>query len=223
MDTGNYANPTTQGNEDPFHESVQDRVDEWRTLQREQAASLQDSPRDEKGRVKLLTSVGKGSRALMFFVLMWRDIHLYEIADQNRTGVARLLLVIPMALMFIANLAGAVASLTSPSHSAKKRLKAILNLDKLLEVLLLVFYFIRLTIAPSKYTPREIYISNTLHSVFFILQCQAFTKLSWDDSAAMPVNNYPSGLESAGEQAPARPDDGWSYAQPHQSSSQQTF
>lgn len=223
MDTGNYANPTTQGNEDPFHESVQDRVDEWRTLQREQAASLQDSPRDEKGRVKLLTSVGKGSRALMFFVLMWRDIHLYEIADQNRTGVARLLLVIPMALMFIANLAGAVASLTSPSHSAKKRLKAILNLDKLLEVLLLVFYFIRLTIAPSKYTPREIYISNTLHSVFFILQCQAFTKLSWDDSAAMPVNNYPSGLESAGEQAPARPDDGWSYYQPHQSSSQQTF
>jgi hypothetical protein len=219
---GTNTDPT-QENQDPFQESVQDRVDEWRNNQREYAASLRDSPRDEKGRFKLLTSVSKGSRALIFFVLMWRDIHLYEIADQSRTGIARLVLVVPLTILFIANMAGAVASLTSPSHSAKRRLKGILNLDKLLEVLLIVFYLIRLTIAPSKYTPREIFISNTLHSVFFIIQSQAFTKLSWDESAGMPVGSQPSDMESAEEQPPTRPDDGWSYTQQQQSSAQQPF
>ena len=211
------AQPTdpTQENQDPFQESVQDRVDRWRSSQIEYAASLRDSPRDEQGRFKLLTSVSKGSRALIFFVLMWRDIHLYEIADQSRTGIARLVLVVPLTLLFVANLAGAVASITSPSHSAKRRLKGILNLDKLLEVLLIVFYLIRLTIAPSKYTPREIFISNILHSVFFIIQSQAFTKLSWDESAGMPVGVR----ENVEEQPPA--DDGWSYTQQQQQPSAQ--
>lgn len=217
---GTHTDPT-QENQDPFHESVQDRVDEWRKSQIEYAASLRDSPRDEQGRFKLLTSVSKGSRALIFFVLMWRDIHLYEIADQSRTGIARLVLVVPLTLLFVANLAGAVASITSPSHSAKRRLKGILNLDKLLEVLLIVFYLIRLTIAPSKYTPREIFISNTLHSVFFIIQSQAFTKLSWDESAGMPVGTNPSNLENVEEQPPTNPDDGWSYTQQQESSAQQ--
>jgi hypothetical protein len=225
---GTQPQPTdpTQENQDPFQESVQDRVDKWRTSQIEYAASLRDSPRDEQGRFKLLTSVSKGSRALIFFVLMWRDIHLYEIADQSRTGIARLVLVVPLTLLFVANMAGAVASLTSPSHSAKRRLKGILNLDKLLEVLLIVFYLIRLTIAPSKYTPREIFISNTLHSVFFIIQSQAFTKLSWDESAGMPVGvSEPSNMENVEEQPPTRPDDGWAYTQQQQqqSSAQRPF
>jgi hypothetical protein len=217
---GAYADPS-QENQDPFQETVQDRADAWRSQQREYAESLQDSPRDEKGRFKLLTSVGKGSRALIFFVLMWRDIHLYEIADQARSGIARLILVVPLTILFVANLAGAVASITSPSHSAKKRLKAILNLDKLLEVFLIIFYLIRLTVAPSKYTPREIYISCTLHSVFFIIQSQAFTRLSWDESVGIPVNSHPSNQESAEEQPPTRPDDGWAYTQQQQSSTQQ--
>lgn len=211
---------------DPFHETTQDRVDEWRTHQREQAAAVQDSPRDEKGRLKLLTSVSKGSRALIFFVLMWRNVHLYEIADQTRTGLARLFLVVPLTILFIANMAGAVASLTSPSHSAKKRLKAILNLDKVLEVFLLLFYFVRLTILPSKYTPREIYISNTLHSVFFILQCQAFTRLSWDDSAGAPMgSSYPPNEANTGQQPQPQQQrqDGWANTQPPPQFGQRTL
>jgi hypothetical protein len=144
-------------------------------LSPEQAASV----RDAQGRVKLLTHVGRRSRALIFFVLMWRDVHLYEVADQTYKGLFRLVTVIPLFLLFISNLAGAVAAITSPSHSAKKRLKAILNLDKLVEMLIIVFNFGRLTLFPSQYTPREIYIANTLHSVFFILQSQAFTRLTW--------------------------------------------
>jgi hypothetical protein len=169
----------------PDHETVQERVNAWRQQQHEAATHLTPqqatSARDERGRLKLLTSVSKGSRALIFFVLMWRDIHLYEVADQTFKGLTRLLTVVPLLFLFIGNLAGAVASVTSPSHSAKKRLKAILNLDKLVEALMILYSFGRLTIFPSKYTPREIYIANTLHSIFFILQSQAFTRLTWDE------------------------------------------
>lgn len=167
----------------PDHETVQERVNAWRQQQQSTASHMTPeqvaSPRDERGRMKLLTSVSKGSRALIFFMLMWRDVHLYEVADQTFKGFIRLVTVIPLLMLFIGNLAGAVASVTSPSHSAKKRLKAILNLDKLVEAIMILYSFGRLTLFPSKYTPREIYIANTLHSVFFILQSQAFTRLTW--------------------------------------------
>ena len=175
----------------PIHETVQERLDTWKTRQQEQASSDQYySPRDEKGRMKLMTSVSKGSRAIIFFLLMIRNIHLYELADKLRTGIPRLVCVIPMVVMFVANLAGVVVSLTSPSHSAKKRLKAILNLDKMIEVVLICFYLIRLTIFPPSHTPRELYIANIFHSIFFLLQSQAFTRLSWDENAAQPINSY---------------------------------
>ncbi len=129
--------------------------------------------------MKLLTSVSKGSRALIFFLLLWRDVHLYEVADTSLNGISRLIIVTPLCALFLANLAGVVASLTSPGHSAKKRLKAILNLDKLVEAILICYNFIRLTVWPAKYVPREVFIANTLHSVFFLLQSQAFTRVTW--------------------------------------------
>jgi hypothetical protein len=166
-----------------FHETVQERVDKWRSAQLEQresyTAAQAANPRDEQGRLKLMSTVGKGSRAFIFFVLMWRDIHLLETADQNFKGALRLLTVIPLTALFIGNLGGVVGSLASPGHAAKKRLKAILNLDKLVEILLLAVYFIRLTIFPSKYIPRELYITGTLHSFLFLIQCQAYTRVSW--------------------------------------------
>jgi len=172
-------------------ESVQDRVNAWKQSQMRTYGQLTEdeaaNPRDEQGRVKLLTSVGKGSRALIFFILMWRDVHLFETADQALKGITRLFVVTTLILLFFANLAGVVASFTSPSHSTKKRLKAILNLDKLIEGMMIFFNFGRLTVFPSKYTPREIYIANTLHSVFFILQSQAFTRLTWDEFSEVKV------------------------------------
>lgn len=176
-------NPPSTAENDPFQETVQERVENWRSQQQQKYQSLspeqEANPRDEKGRMKLLASVGKGSRALIFFVMMWRDIHLYEVADQALKGMFRLIVVVPLVGLFIANLAGMLVSLSAPGHSSKKRLKAILNLDKFLEAIMLFWYFIRLTVAPSRYVPREIFIASTLHSVFFLIQCQAFTRVSW--------------------------------------------
>lgn len=182
----NYNPPTDlPDTEHLFQETVQDRVDKWRQEQMAQSQKMtplqEINPRDSQGRMKLLASVSRGSRALIFFIVMWRDIHLFELADQSFKGIRRTFTVIPLILLFIGNLAGVVASFTSPSHSSKKRMKAILNLDKLVEVLLLFWYFIRLTIFPTKHVPREIFVAKTLHSVLFLVQLQAFTRVNWDE------------------------------------------
>ena len=136
-------------------------------------------PRDTLGRMKLLTSVSKGSRAITFFILMWRDVHLYEVVDQKFKGTLRFMGVLPLTILFIANLAGVVASVTTPGHASKKRLKAILNLDKLMEIFLILSYIFKLIFSTSNLVPREIYISCILHSVFFIIQCQTVTRFVW--------------------------------------------
>jgi len=136
--------PTRDEEEDPFHTTVQDRVDSWREEQRrlqqqqqlelQQLATMsprerqqwqQSTTRDSQGRLKLLTSVGKGSRAFIFFILLLRNIHLLEVADQTfgKRKFLRFWAVTPLVFLFVGNLAGVVASLTSPSHSSKKRLK----------------------------------------------------------------------------------------------------
>jgi hypothetical protein len=59
---------------DPMHETVQNRVDSWRQQQQAMSSTLQESPRDDQGRIKLLTSVSKGARAILFLVCMFRDV-----------------------------------------------------------------------------------------------------------------------------------------------------
>ena len=187
---GGIDDPNSEAADQLFHEAVQERVDQWKSIQQSKAAGVDDkqmlNPRDELGRVKLISTVSKGSRGLIFFVLMWRDIHLFEVADQRLKGLLRLMAVVPLTMLFIGNLSGVIGSLfmsgpsgSSGSHASKKRMKAILNLDKLVEILLLCVYFVRLTFFPSKYIPRELFIAGTLHSVFFLVQLQAFTRIGW--------------------------------------------
>jgi hypothetical protein len=128
-----------------------------------------------------------------------------QVADQVVKGLFRTVLVVPLALLFLANLAGVVASLSmaassmAASHNTKKKLKAILNLDKLVEVALIAVAFVRFTIFPSPTTPREVYVGNIFHSVVFLLQCQGVTRLSWDDSTTTATSN----IEATEQQPPA--------------------
>ncbi|CAJ1966955.1 unnamed protein product [Cylindrotheca closterium] len=169
-----------------FQEAFQDRVDQWRQEQiqhRDQMSfNEKTSLRDSKGRMKLMATAGKGARAFLFGILMWRNIHLMEVADKTTKGSWKSFLVGNLAILFMGNFAGVCAAITGSSgHAATKRFKAILNLDKLLEVVLLVWYLLRLTFIPNKHVPREIYIASIFHSIFFLIQSQSFTRISWDD------------------------------------------
>ena len=139
------------------------------------------NPRDEDGRMKLLASVSRGSICFFFFILMWRSVHHYELADQafQNSATTRLIFVVPTIILFLGNMAGCVASFTSGTHAAKKRMKAVLNLNKLAELLMFVYNVVRLSLVPNKFVQREIYVGRTLTNFMFIIQCQLFTKVTW--------------------------------------------
>jgi len=138
---------------------------------------------DEKGRMTLIqTSVAKSSLAFWFFILMWRSVMLYELADSAK--VARVFLVTPPVLLFVGNMIGCVLAIMSvtgaPQSTIKKRLKALLNMNKLLELIMFVYHFIRLTIWPNRYVPKELYVGRIIHNVLYTVASQTFTKVTWD-------------------------------------------
>lgn len=167
-------------------ESVEERLQSWRQAQQykyeHQSPIDAANPRQEDGKLKLLASVGKGSIAMFFFLLMWRSVHHYEMADSSfqKNGLLRIMMVTPPVVLFLGNMAGCVGSLVSPSSSSKKRMKAILNLNKLMELSLMVYNILRLVIFPSRFVLREIYVGRVLSNFLFLIQCQLFTKVTWN-------------------------------------------
>lgn len=137
------------------------------------------SPWDSQGRRKLMSGFSRGSRVLIFFVMMWRSMMLYEHADKLLRGLTRLIAVTMMSLLFVGNLSGLVISVMAGPKSSKKRLKAILNLNKLQEIIIIIYAFGRLSLFPSQYTPREIYIATILHCMFFLGNNFGCTRLVW--------------------------------------------
>lgn len=175
--------PPPQDPDHIFQESVQDRVDQWRQQQiqhRDKMTNVEKvALRENTGRMKLLVSVGRGARGVLFGVLMWRNLTLMEVVDKTTKGSMRNFLFGMLAVLFLGNLAGVSASFGTGGHATTRRCKAILNVDKLVEIFLILWYFLRLSIIPKKLVPREVYVASIFHSIFFLVQCQQMTKLSW--------------------------------------------
>jgi hypothetical protein len=187
--------------------AFEDQVSAWRQQQIERSQQYHDVARnaaermgfenpdqvaeqmlpqvDEKGRMTLVqNSVAKSSLAFWFFILMWRSVMLYELADGVKTSVWRVLVVTPPVILFIGNMLGCVMAIMTvasvPHSTTKKRLKALLNMNKLLELVMFVYNFIRLTIWPNQYIPKELYVGRIIHNVLYTVASQTFTKVTWD-------------------------------------------
>lgn len=195
---GAFSDPMYYG----YRETVEDRIDAWRRQQQHmretQSAADAASAVDEQGRFKLFTTVSKVSVSFFFFILMWRTVHHYELADATfgpsgrrsssggfRAALVRTIVLSPLVVLFLGEMMGAILGLSGgaagggQSHATKKRLKGILNLHKGVELVMMVYNIARLAIFPSKYTIREVYIGRTISNFFFLLQCNLYTKLSW--------------------------------------------
>ncbi|KAL3804957.1 hypothetical protein ACHAWO_005473 [Cyclotella atomus] len=200
---GDFSNGMYHNPDESFYgqrESVEDRLAAWRLQQQQMQESLSPeqaaSAVDEQGRFKLFTTVSRVSVSFFFFILMWRTVHHYELADAAfgsskgvKAAFLRSMVVTPLVVLFLGEMMGAILGLTggsiggggSASHATKKRLKGILNLHKGVELVMLVYNVIRLAVWPSRYVIREVYIGRTISNFFFLMQAQLYTKLSWDD------------------------------------------
>lgn len=178
---------------------------EKKQQQQTQSASEAASVVDDQGRFKLYASVSRVSVSFFFFILMWRTVHHYELADATfgsggrraggvttiRASLLRIIIVTPLVVLFLGEMMGAILGLTGASaggggssgsnanHTTKKRLKGILNLHKFVELVMMFYNVVRLAIWPSKYVMREVYIGRTISNFFFLMQAQLYTKLSW--------------------------------------------
>lgn len=204
---GMGAGLTSTGNYDPMYneykETVEDRIDAWRKQQQQmrqtQTAEEAASVVDEQGKFKLFTTVSRASVSLFFFILMWRTVHHYELADATfgnrkkmplRAAALRTFVVTPLVVLFLGEMMGAVLGLaggrgiggvSSESRATKKRLKGILNLHKGVELAMMTYNVVRLAVWPSRYVTREIYIGRIISNFFFLMQAQLYTKLNWDE------------------------------------------
>jgi len=181
-------------------ESVEERLASWRAQQQERYETQNPvdelNPRDEEGRLKLLATVSRGSISVFFFVLMWRSVHHFELADQafRTSPTLRLLLVVPTIRLFIGNMAGCVSSISGGrTLKGKKRMKAILNLNKLVELGLFLYNVVRLALVGNRLVPREVYVGRTLTNFMFIVQCQLFTRVTWDAAQVTQGSTVPTG------------------------------
>ncbi|EED89281.1 predicted protein [Thalassiosira pseudonana CCMP1335] len=206
---GANSDPTIYG----YRETVEDRIAAWRLqqqqLQQTQSAAEAASAVDEQGRFKLFTTVSRVSVSFFFFILMWRTVHHYELADATfgnlgrgskrggmKAALLRTVVVTPLVVLFLGEMMGVILGLTGggvggggASHATKKRLKGILNLHKGVELVMLVYNVVRLAILPSKYIVREVYIGRTISNFFFLMQAQLYTKLSWDDVSKTTIGD----------------------------------
>ncbi|KAL3826808.1 hypothetical protein ACHAXA_000634 [Cyclostephanos tholiformis] len=209
-DVGDAAAASTYGDHptyNEYRETVEDRIDAWRRqqqqLQRDQSVLDATSAVDEQGRLKLFSAVSRASVSFFFFILMWRTVHHYELADatfssSSRRGggggssLLRMIVVTPLVVLFLGEMMGAILGLTgglgiggggggNASQSTKRRLKGVLNLHKIVELSMIIYNVFRLAIWPSRYVMREVYIGRTIANFFFLMQAQLYTKLSWDE------------------------------------------
>ena len=179
------------------HLAVEDRLSAWRHQQQEQyehrTQEQLNSIVDDEGRTKLLTTMSRTSVPVMFFILLTRVIHHYELADAAFKGMARVFFVLPTVALFLGNLSGLVVGATMTikgTGGTKRRLKAILNLNKLIEVMCMAYNVLRLTVLPSRYIPREVYVARIVTNFMFLCFCQVYTKVTWGGVTAKPAEAY---------------------------------
>jgi hypothetical protein len=82
-------------------------------------------------------------------------------------------------------------------------IQAILNLDKVLECFAIVYRLAQLTLFPAKYT--EIYVANLGYSFYFLAQCQAFTRLSWNGVETLANPDAPADVTATATTTNALP------------------
>lgn len=178
--------------------SVEEHFQAWQLEQQQryenQSELDQQNPRDEQGRVKLSFVVSRASISILFFVLIMRSLHHFELTDKIfKKSALRPFIIIPTIILFLSNMAGFVAAFSTPSSKTKRRMKAVINLNKLFELCQFLYCICRVTIFPNKYVERDIYVGRSLGHFIILAQCQLMTKVAWGISqviSPLPLSGH---------------------------------
>jgi hypothetical protein len=145
-----------------------------------QHATPNGRPSDPKTSLFMKQINAKGL-AFCFFVMLWRALHHFEIADALVSPKQRLALVVPSLAMVITNALCLLACCVSgTSFKHKMRMKTALSLNSLIEGLLLASNVIRLLLGGTlQQTKKAEYVGQLLVNFWFLTICFSFAKMHW--------------------------------------------
>lgn len=127
----------------------------------------------------LLKQASTASVCVLFGLLMWRSLSSYELADQFLNDYVRLIAIIPVVGILIANIIGFVVNLAQPLNF-KTHLKVILAVNVLREWIEMAYNVMMLIASSSKSAiPREAYFGRLFMNIWWSLLCFSFSKSRW--------------------------------------------
>lgn len=127
----------------------------------------------------LLKQASTASVCLLFGLLVWRSLSSYELAEQFLNEYVRLMSIIPVVGILIANITGFVVNLAKPLNF-KTHLKVILAVNVLREWIEMAYNVLMLIASsPTSATPREAYFGRLFMNVWWSLLCFSFSKSRW--------------------------------------------
>lgn len=160
--------------------------------QREQPSFKKYSYTDQSAAVRkpvlnpLFKQAGTASICLLFGLLIWRTLAVYEIADTFESRTLRSLTVIPTMLLLGGNIAGLGLNIMKPLNF-KNHLKAILALNIVREVVELIYNVAQLIlVGAATKLPREVYIGRLLMNLWWGTMCFSLARSRWVVQPTIP-------------------------------------
>ena len=134
----------------------------------------------------LARKVNSVSVGLLFMLLVWRNLSVYELADQFVSKRMRLLTLPPLVVILLSNLLGFLMNVMRP-HGFKNLLKLILAANTSRESVELV-YNVAMVFSRSRYSsiPRDVYVGRFFMNVWWTAFCLSFSRSRWVAGSPSP-------------------------------------
>jgi hypothetical protein len=127
----------------------------------------------------LLKQANTLSICILFMLLIWRNLSVYELADAFVSNRMRTLTLPPLIMILLANLGGFLLNVMRP-QGFKNQLKVILAANIVREWAEMLYSIVML-VTNTRYSsiPRDVYIGRFFMNVWWIAFCTGFSKSRW--------------------------------------------
>lgn len=127
----------------------------------------------------LLKQASTASVCLLFGLLLWRSLSSYELADQFQNEFIRLMTIVPVVGILIANAIGFLVNLVKPLNF-KTHLKVILAVNVVREWIEMAYnVFMLIASSSGAAVPREAYFGRLFMNIWWSTLCVSFSKSRW--------------------------------------------
>jgi hypothetical protein len=134
----------------------------------------------------LMKQASTGAIGLLFGLLIWRSLAAYEMADQFVNETFRILTVVPVMALLLANLIGFIVNIMRPLNF-KNHLKAILAVNIIREWIELLYNMVKLVLTSSTaQIPREVYFGRFFMNCWWSFLCFSFSRSRWVLQPSLP-------------------------------------